>query len=84
MKRYQVFRGRTLVLQFEPGPGPLISTAPPPPPGAAIPPPHPFLHGAASDAMEEGRLRQLLDASSGVNDYIARLTAAGYRVVPQT
>lgn len=83
MNAYRVYRGSTPVLEFGRGPGALVSTAPPPPPDARVPLPHPFLHGAALDAAEEGRLSELLDASSGFDDFVERLERAGYRLEPQ-
>jgi hypothetical protein len=79
-QHYEVYRGDRRVLDFSPGPGTLVSTAPPPPPGAPVPPPHPFLHGAAHDAAAEGELRRLLEASDSVADFVQRLRAAGYQV----
>jgi hypothetical protein len=43
---------------------------------------HPFLSATALSAMHEHRLREILEASSGVEDFLSRLRSAGFRVEP--
>ena len=76
--RYFVYAGDELVLTVRAEPGPITSTAPPPPGGALVT--HPFLSASARDAAYEHQLRELLTASTSVDDYLARLRAAGFRV----
>jgi hypothetical protein len=76
-----VHRGGRLVLRIRDEPGTLRSTAAPPP-GAAAPGIHPFIDAQAVDAVSEGELRALLDESTGFDDYVRRLGAAGYDVAP--
>lgn len=76
--RYSVYAGSELVLTLRAEPGPITSTAPPPPGG--IPVTHPFLSAAARDASYEDQLGTILGASTSVDDFLARLTAAGFRV----
>ncbi len=75
---YEVYAGADLVLTVRAEPGPLTSTAPPPPDGHV--PSHPFLSAGAHDAASESQLRAILDQSTDVEDFLARLTAAGFRV----
>lgn len=83
------------VLRIRDNPGTLRSTAPPPPDRGPAPPPpgppgtvalppgvHPFVDAQALDAASEGELRALLDESTGFDDYVRRLVAAGYEVTP--
>lgn len=76
--RYAVYAGEDLVLTVRAEPGPLTSTAPPVPGGR--PPLHPFLSAAARDASHEESLRELLDASEDLQEFLGRLRAAGYTV----
>jgi hypothetical protein len=79
-----------LVLRAEPGtlrssagpPPPAGEPGPPGPPGTTDLPPgvHPFVDADAHDPVSEGRLRELLDASSGFDDYLARLVDAGFDI----
>jgi hypothetical protein len=90
-----VRRAGRLVLRIRDNPGTLRSTAAPPPgPAPPLPPPlpgaggapqpgvHPFIDAQAVDAVSEGELRALLDESTSFDDYVRRLVAAGYEVVP--
>jgi hypothetical protein len=79
-----------LVVRAEPGtlrssagpPPPAGDPGPPGPPGTTDLPPgvHPFIDAEAYDPVSEGRLRELLDASSGFDDYLARLVDAGFDI----
>jgi hypothetical protein len=87
------YEGR-LVLRVRDTPGTLRSSAPPSP-GAPPPPPpadapgdlppgiHPFIDAQAYDPVTEGRLRALLDSSSGFDEYLEALRADGFEVVPE-
>ena len=80
-KRYDVYWGQELVLQIVDEPGLLVSrVAPPPPPGTALPM-HPFLSATALVPEHEGRLREVLDSSSSLTEYLSELAALGYTVV---
>lgn len=80
-KRYVVFKGDQVVLDVTDRPGPLISKmAPPPPPGTG-PRMHPFLSATASVPEHEQLLLQVLADSRSLAEYLARLTAFGYRVI---
>jgi hypothetical protein len=79
-----------LVVRAEPGtlrssagpPPPAGDPGPPGPPGTTDLPPgvHPFIDAEAYDPVSEGRLRELLDDSSGFDDYLARLVDAGFDI----
>ena len=75
---WEVYDGTDCVLTVRGEPGPITSTAPPPPGGAVAT--HPFLSAAAHDAGYEAQLRAILDASVSVDDFLARLVAAGFRI----
>ena len=77
---WEVLKDGRAVLRLKNTPGPLFSTAMPPP--GVEPPNHPFLSGSALDASEEGRLREILDASRSTADFFERLRRAGYEVRP--
>ncbi len=80
-RRYLVYRQSTLVLEIAAEPGPLVSKkAPPPPPGerAAT---HPFLSATAYVPEYEGALRDTLDKSASLEEYLAALRSQGFRVV---
>ena len=79
-KRYVVYRGSEKVLEITDAPGPLISKlAPPPAPGqaAAL---HPFLSATAYVAEEEARLRDTLNRSRSLSEYLDALRAMGFKV----
>ena len=78
-RRWRVFDGNTLVLEFSDVPGPIVDTVAPPPPGLK-PTYHPFLSASAYSAPHGGRLHALLKEASGVDDFLERLRAAGLRV----
>lgn len=77
---WKVYDGSDLILQIWDTPGPLRSTAAPPP--SYKPPTHPFLSASAYSAGHEDKLRQLLLASSSVEDYLTRLRGAGFTIEP--
>lgn len=70
------------VLEVSDQPGPLISVSAPPPPPGQTAPTHPFLSASAYDPFREGALRKILLESSSFDDFLSRLTQAGYKVVP--
>jgi hypothetical protein len=75
---WKVFDGSTLILDVSDVPGPILSTAAPPP--GLVPVKHPFLSASARSAPHEHRLRELLNASRSVEDFLAGLRAAGFEV----
>jgi hypothetical protein len=75
---WSVYDGDTLILTIRGEPGPITSTAMLPP--GVRPVTHPFLSAAAREAGHESQLRGILDASSSLDDFLARLRAAGFRV----
>ncbi len=78
---WSVYDGSVLILTVVGEPGPITSTAPPPPDGRLVT--HPFLSAAARDAAHEDQLGRLLRASTSMEDFLARLKAAGFRVVAE-
>lgn len=74
---YYVYAGTDCVLSIEDRPGQLLSVAPPGPSGGA-PPDHPWLHAASRGPEHEHRLRELVLASDGFDDFTKRLVGAGY------
>jgi hypothetical protein len=91
-RHFAVYTDGRLALVIRDNPGTLRSTAGPPPPAGDPGPPgppgttdlppgvHPFIDAEAHDPVSEGRLRELLDASSGFDDYVARLIDAGFDI----
>jgi hypothetical protein len=79
---WSAYSGGEEVLRFKEGSGPLRSSAMLP--IGATPPIHPFLTATALHATEEGRLRDVLEASKSFPDFIERLKKAGYEVRPGT
>jgi hypothetical protein len=63
-------------------PGALTSTAPPPPGGKPVL--HAFLSANAVSSNHEGKLRRLLDESTCLTDYLARIRKASLRVEAHT
>jgi hypothetical protein len=63
-------------------PGALTSTAPPPPGGKPVL--HPFLSANTVSSNHEGKLRRLLEESTCLTDYLARVRKAGLRVETHT
>jgi hypothetical protein len=93
VRHFAVYTEGRLALVVRSEPGTLRSSAgpaglpagdpgPPGPPGTTDLPPgvHPFIDAEAYDPVSEGRLRELLDASSGFDDYLAGLVDAGYDI----
>ena len=94
VRELAVYVDGRLALVARAEPGTLRSTAGPPPgvpgpPGPPGPPGadpgpqaglHPFIDAQAHDPVSEGRLRGLLDESSGFDDYLARLLGAGFDI----
>jgi len=90
VRHFAIYAGDRLVLVVRDNPGTLRSTAGPAPgdpgppgrPGTNGPPPgtHPFIDAQAHDPAAESRLRELLDASSSFDDYLARLLDAGFDI----
>jgi hypothetical protein len=80
-RSWRVYDGDVEILEVTDQPGPLVSTAPLPP--DATPAMHPFLSATALDAGHEDRLRELLERSHDVDEFVRRLEAEGFRVVAQ-
>jgi hypothetical protein len=81
VRRYLVYQNDTVVLEITAEPGPLVSkSAPPPAPGehAVM---HPFLSATARVPEYEAALREALDKSRDLEDYLMRLRSMGFRVV---
>lgn len=76
--RWTVYDRSQLILEVSDAPGPITSTAAPPP--GLKPVMHPFLSAAARSAPHEHRLREILNASQDVEDFLSRLRAAGFEV----
>ncbi len=81
VRHWRVYDGELAILEMSDEPGVLMSTAMPPP--GAKPVTHPFLSATALDAMHENKLRELLMASSSVDEFLRALEAAGFRVVAE-
>jgi hypothetical protein len=80
-KRYLVYRDDRLALEIIAEPGPLVSrSAPPPQPGEG-PILHPFLSATAYDPENEGALRDVLERSASLDEYLARLREMGFRII---
>jgi hypothetical protein len=92
VRHFAVYTESRLALVVRSEPGTLRSSAGPPPPAGDPGPPgppgttdlppgvHPFIDAEAHDPVSEGRLRELLDASSDFDDYLARLLDAGFDI----
>jgi hypothetical protein len=92
VRHFAIYAGDRLALVVRDNPGTLRSTAGPAPaagdpgppgsPRTYRPPPgaHPFIDAQAHDPAAECRLRELLDASSSFDDYLARLLDAGFDI----
>lgn len=77
---WSIYDGEILILTVRDEPGVITSTAPLP--RGVQPLRHPFLSAAAREAGHESQLKQILDAATDTEDFLARLKAAGFRVVP--
>jgi len=79
-RRYIIYRGREKVAEISDQPGPLISAKAPPSAPDAKPVLHPFLSATAYVPEEEGRLRDVLNQSRSLPDYLQALRAMGFSV----
>jgi hypothetical protein len=81
VRRYLVYRDATLMLEVTAEPGPLLSKSAPPPRPGESPVMHPFLSATAHVPEHEAVLREALDRSKTLEEYLARLRSMGFRVV---
>jgi hypothetical protein len=79
-RRYTVYRGSEKVLEITDAPGPLISKQAPPPAAGQATALHPFLSATAYVPEEETRLRDALNQSRSLPEYLEALRAMGFRV----
>ena len=79
-RRYIVYRGGEKIAEISDQPGPLISAKAPPPAQDAKPALHPFLSATAYVPEEEGRLRDALNQSRSLPEYLQALRAMGFSV----
>lgn len=79
-RRYIVYRGGEKIAEISDQPGPLISAKAPPPARDAKPALHPFLSATACVPEEEGRLRDVLNQSRSLPEYLQALCAMGFSV----
>jgi hypothetical protein len=79
-KRYVVYRGSDKLLEITDAPGPLISKLAPPPAAGQAAAFHPFLSATAYAPEEEARLRDALNQSRSLSEYLHALRAMGFRV----
>ena len=79
-KQYIVYRGSIKVAEIRDKSGPLISAKAPPPAPDAKPNVHPFLSATAFVPKEEARLRDALNQSHSLSEYLEALRAIGFRV----
>jgi len=77
---WQVFDGSLLILELSDRPGPIASTADLPP--GTPPVTSSYMSATARDAMHEGALREILDASPDLATFLAGLRRAGYVIKP--
>lgn len=77
---WRVYDGDVEILSVNDTPGPILSTAALPP--GAMPIRHRFLSASARSARHESKLREILNASTDVPDFLARLRDAGFVVRP--
>ena len=79
-RRYIVYCGGEKIAEISDQPGPLISAKVPPPAPDAKPALHPFLSATAYVPEEEGRLRDVLNQSRSLPEYLQALCAMGFSV----
>jgi hypothetical protein len=79
-RRYIVYRGSQKVLEITDAPGPLISQPAPPPAAGKAAASHPFLSATAYVPEEETRLRDALNQSRSLPEYLHALRAMGFKV----
>ena len=75
-----MYRGDEKIAEISDQPGPLISAKAPPPAPDAKPALHPFLSATAYVPEEEGRLRDVLNQSHSLPEYLQALCAMGFSV----
>jgi hypothetical protein len=80
-KRYRVYWDGELALEVTDAPGPLISRAAPPPSPGTEPATHPFLTATAHLPQHETTLREVLDRSASLADYLGALRSMGFVVI---
>ena len=78
-RRYIVYRGGEKIAEISDQSGPLISAKAPSPAANAKPALHPFL-SATAYGPEEGRLRDVLNQSRSLPEYLEALCAMGFSV----
>jgi len=79
-RRYIVYCSGEKIAEISDQPGPLISAKAPPPAANAKPALHPFLSATAYVPEEEGRLRDVLNQSRSLPEYLEALRAMGFSV----
>lgn len=79
-RRYAVYRSSEKVLEITDQPGPLISKPAPPPVRGQAPVLHPFLSATAYVPEEEERLRDALNQSHSLPEYLQALRVMGFTV----
>ena len=79
-RRYIVYRGGEKIAEISDQPGPLISAKAPAPAPDSKPALHPFLSATAYVPEEEGRLRDVLNQSRSLPEYLKALRAMGFSV----
>jgi hypothetical protein len=77
---WQVFDGSLLILELSDRPGAITSTSDLPP--GTPPVTSSYMSAAARDAMHEGALREILEASPDLAAFLAGLQRAGYVIKP--
>jgi hypothetical protein len=82
--RYLVYRDDTLILEVQAEPGPLISKLAPPPLPGEQPVFHPFLTATFHAPQEEALLHTILQRAQSVDEFLAALGRAGFRVESQS
>ena len=78
--RYVIYWNAEKALEIVPTPGVLVSKFAPPPTPGAPPATNPFLSAIAFMPEREQELREILDRSQSLDDYLAHLKNAGYTV----
>lgn len=84
VRRWKVYRNDVLVLEVTDEPGPIVSTAALPPDPAFVPPTNPYLSASARHPGSESEVHRLLEQARSLEQFLALLTAAGFRVVEVT
>jgi hypothetical protein len=79
-RRYIVYRGGEKIAEISDQAGPLISAKAPPPAPNAKPVLQPFLSATAYVPEEEGRMREALNRSRSLPEYLQALRAMGFSV----